>query len=541
MTDGWSLRRRLNIAFTAVGVVLALLMTVAVVSLVRVERNQSQVTGRIFDAVTGSQDLLTALLDQETGLRGYALAGQTPFLDPYRQGQLEQGKAVAALRPLLSDQPRVRAGLDHLLSLVEDWRATIAVPLQTKVAAGQTITTDDLDASKAKFDQIRSAYRDYRAALLKVRSDAYHRMRTATFTLFALVGLLVLLIVVLAVLLWSRLRSWVTGPLDQLGREVGVVTGGELGHEVSVTGPVEITSLGSEVDSMRQRIVREYADAIEARAMAQEALGVVEAQKADLERSNTELEQFAYVASHDLQEPLRKVASFCQLLEKRYGDQLDERGHQYIEFAVDGAKRMQALINDLLAFSRVGRISEGFVDVDLEAVFDSVVRSLEVLIEESGATVTHDPLPTVPGEPALLAALLQNLVGNGIKFHGDAPPVVHVGARRDGDLWELSCSDNGIGIDPKYGDKIFVIFQRLHGRDQYAGTGTGLALSRKIVDHHGGRIWLDPEVAAAGDRGTTFRFTLPAERVERPSLDGTDPDPDAVPAAATSTPEGAST
>jgi light-regulated signal transduction histidine kinase (bacteriophytochrome) len=353
---------------------------------------------------------------------------------------------------------------------------------------------------------------------------------------------LVGLIVLTAVLLWVTLRRWVTGPLDRLGSEVAVVTGGELGHAVTVSGPSEISVLGREVDSMRERIVEEYASALEARALTQDALAVVEEQKADLERSNTELEQFAYVASHDLQEPLRKVASFCQLLEKRYGDQLDERGHQYIEFAVDGAKRMQALINDLLAFSRVGRLSEGFVDVDLDAVLDSVLRNLEVLVEETGATVTHDPLPTVPGEPALLAALLQNLVGNGIKFHGAEPPRVHLGATREGDVWELSCADNGIGIDPKYADKIFVIFQRLHGRDEYSGTGIGLALSRKIVEHHGGRIWLDPEVAAAGDRGTTFRFTVPVEHSARPSLEAVaDNDPRPVPVGPTpaSTPGGA--
>ena len=533
MTDGWSLRRRLNTAFTAVGLVLVLLVSVAVLSLVRVQQNQSQVTGRIFDAVTRSQDLLTALLDQETGLRGYALAQRADFLVPYTDGQGTADRAVGDLRKLLAGEPQVRSQLDHLLALVARWRTDIATPIREQAAAHQQISEADLATSKARFDEIRTAFTSYRSALLKVRADAYHQMRVATYTLFAVVGVLVFLIVGLATALWLTLRRWVTGPLDRLGEEVGIVTGGELSHEVTVTGPVEITSLGDEVDSMRKRIVREYADAVEARAMAQEALTVVEEQKADLERSNTELEQFAYVASHDLQEPLRKVASFCQLLEKRYGDQLDERGHQYIEFAVDGAKRMQALINDLLAFSRVGRISEGFVDVDLNAVFDSVLRSLEVLIEESGATVTRDDLPTVPGEPALLAALLQNLVGNGIKFHGEAAPVVHVGARRDGDDWEITCADNGIGIEPKYADKIFVIFQRLHGRDQYAGTGIGLALSRKIVEHHGGKIWLDPEVAAAGDRGTTFRFTLPVERVERTSTFALDDDTRAMSVPAT--------
>jgi signal transduction histidine kinase len=521
-------------------VVLVLLSAVAVGSLVRLQRNQQQVTSTIFQAVTRSSDLLTSLLDQETGLRGYALAGDDQFLKPYTDGVRDQKQELADLRRILHDQAAVLAKLAAVEGQVEDWRASTAVPLQQQVRAGTPITPAQLDASKAAFDGIRASFESYRSALLKVRSAAYDRMRAATYTLFGVVAVLVLLIIGAGIALWAALRRWVTGPLDQLGAEVAVVTGGELGHGVEVTGPDEVTSLGAEVDSMRRRIVHEYAAALEARAVAQDALAVVEDQKADLERSNTELEQFAYVASHDLQEPLRKVASFCQLLEKRYGDQLDERGHQYIEFAVDGAKRMQALINDLLAFSRVGRLSEGAVDVDLGAVLDGVLRSLELLIEETGAVVTHDPLPTLPGEPALLAALLQNLVGNGVKFHGAEPPRVHLSATRTGEMWEITCADNGIGVEAKYADKIFVIFQRLHARDEYSGTGIGLALCRKIVEHHGGRIWLDLDVAAAGDRGTTFRFTLPAVRVERPSLDGDDGDTRAsnvVPA--TSTPGGA--
>jgi light-regulated signal transduction histidine kinase (bacteriophytochrome) len=232
---------------------------------------------------------------------------------------------------------------------------------------------------------------------------------------------------------------------------------------------------------------------------------MVEEQAEDLLRSNAELEQFAYVASHDLQEPLRKVASFCQLLERRYKGQLDERGEQYIEFAVDGAKRMQQLINDLLAFSRVGRLTSDFVDVDLSAALAQALTQLDMVVSEAGAQVTSDPLPTVQGENTLLVQLFQNLVGNGVKFSGGATPRIHIGVRRDGDMWEFCCSDNGIGIEPQYQDKIFVIFQRLHGRDVYGGTGIGLAMCKKIVEYHGGRMWLDTTVT----EGATFRWTLP--------------------------------
>jgi len=227
----------------------------------------------------------------------------------------------------------------------------------------------------------------------------------------------------------------------------------------------------------------------------------------EVERSNEELQHFAYVASHDLQEPLRKVTSFCQMIERRYSGQLDERGEQYIAFAVDGAKRMQALINDLLAFSRVGRIERPRELVDLDDLVAHATSVLSLAIEETGATVeVRGDLPEVYGERSLLGLVLQNLISNAIKFHGDEPPVVHVSARRDGGRWELSVADNGIGIDAEYADRIFVIFQRLHAREVYAGTGIGLTMCRKVIEYHGGQIWLDLSQNGAG---STFRFTLP--------------------------------
>jgi light-regulated signal transduction histidine kinase (bacteriophytochrome) len=209
---------------------------------------------------------------------------------------------------------------------------------------------------------------------------------------------------------------------------------------------------------------------------------------------------------------LRKVASFCQLLERRYKGQLDDRGEQYIEFAVDGAKRMQQLINDLLAFSRVGRLTTGFTEVDLSAALAQALTQLDLVVSEAGAQVTSDPLPTVQGENTLLVQLFQNLIGNGVKFSGEGTPRIHIGVRRDGDVWEFCCADNGIGIEPQYQDKIFVIFQRLHGRDVYGGTGIGLAMCKKIVEYHGGRMWLDTTVT----EGATFRWTLPVNERESP-------------------------
>jgi light-regulated signal transduction histidine kinase (bacteriophytochrome) len=243
----------------------------------------------------------------------------------------------------------------------------------------------------------------------------------------------------------------------------------------------------------------------------------LEEQAEELRRSNRDLEQFAYVASHDLQEPLRKVASFTQLLQKRYGGQMDERADQYIAFAVDGAKRMQRLIQDLLGFSRVGRLGGEVTDVDLNQALADALDNLEHTVADAGAVVTHDELPVVRGEYPLLVQLFQNLVGNAVKFRSpDRPPQVHLGARAVEDStrgeWELLCQDNGIGIDAQYADRVFVIFQRLHAKDVYEGTGIGLALCKKIVEFHGGQIWIDPP---AGE-GTVIRWTLPSGLDDRP-------------------------
>jgi PAS domain S-box-containing protein len=226
----------------------------------------------------------------------------------------------------------------------------------------------------------------------------------------------------------------------------------------------------------------------------------------ELRRSNEELERFAYVASHDLQEPLRTVTSYVQLLARRYQDQLDDSGREFIAFAVDGAKRMQRLIQDLLAFSRVGTHGGAMERTEVEPIVDGALTSLGAAIAETGAEVTREPMPVVLGDAPQLRQLFANLLGNALKFHGDAPPKVHVGARRQGARWELSVRDNGIGIEPEYFDRIFVIFQRLQVRNAYPGTGIGLAICKKIVERHGGRI----RVQSAPGAGSTFSFTLPA-------------------------------
>ncbi|WP_128476499.1 sensor histidine kinase [Halorussus pelagicus] len=229
-----------------------------------------------------------------------------------------------------------------------------------------------------------------------------------------------------------------------------------------------------------------------------------------LEESNAQLEQFAYVASHDLQEPLRMVSSYMQLLERQYGDKLDEDAQEFIDYAVDGADRMKQMINDLLQYSRVDTRGGDFEQTDFESVLEQALDNLQVAIAESDAEITHDSLPTVVGDESQLAMLLQNLVSNAIKYCDEGPPRIHVTAERDGDEYVFAVSDNGIGISEDNLEEVFRIFGRLHGKDEYSGTGIGLAMCQKIVDRHGGTI----RVESAPGEGSTFYFTLPVGGVE---------------------------
>jgi PAS domain S-box-containing protein len=271
--------------------------------------------------------------------------------------------------------------------------------------------------------------------------------------------------------------------------------------------PVEISLSPMEAEEglLVTSIIRDVTDRKEAEEELKRITVALERQAMELERSNLDLQQFAYVASHDLQEPLRMVASYTQLLGRRYSGKLDAEADEFIAFAVDGATRMRDLINDLLAYSRVGAQRRPTTLVDLDAVADGVIRDLAVMIEERAGKVTRDKLPTLTADEGQVGQLLQSLIANALKFHGEEPPRVHVSARLDGADWRFCVEDNGLGIAPEYAERIFGIFQRLHTRADYPGTGLGLAICKRIVEQHGGRIWVE----SAPGEGARFFWTLP--------------------------------
>jgi signal transduction histidine kinase len=479
-----------------------------VIALLALQRNadaRSRVVDRVDPALVATLRLQSALLDQETGVRGYALTGNDVFLAPYNAGVTAKRQALADLQRLADrgDAEQLRDDLARVRATADAWSTGYADVVLAAIRRGDRRAVDaDLDAiGKARFDAVRSSLATLNRNLAAERVAARADLRSAArlVLIWIIVAGALVLVGVLATTL--GLRRIVVLPVRRLARGVRRVVAGAFDREVAVNGPREIADLGADTDAMRRRILVEV-------AALQAARDELEHRALELQRSNAELEQFAYVASHDLQEPLRKVASFCQMLERRYADQLDDRAREYIAFAVDGAKRMQDLINDLLAFSRVGRVGAGHREVPLGALLDGVRRDLGAAIEETGARVEVGDMPTVNGDPTLLAVVFRNLIGNAIKFRGDEPPRVVVSAARDGSVWDITVADNGIGIEPEYAERIFVIFQRLHTRDAYEGTGIGLALCRKIVEHHGGRIWL---AAPGNGAGATFRFTLPSQ------------------------------
>jgi signal transduction histidine kinase len=419
--------------------------------------------------VIGQLDaLLQGMTDAETGQRGFILTGKDSYLEPYWHGLAEVRERSAEVRRLTADNANQQRSLDLLEPVIaakfSELRERIEVRRERGLTAGVTAVREG--TGKRYMDTIRTAVQNMKGEEERLLGQRSAELKASSEkTVVALVA----------------------------GEFLGLLSLGIAGLVV--------------YREMRQRRgaeerVRNLNADLE-RKVAERTAELAERAK-NLERSNMELQQFAYVASHDLQEPLRTIASFTQLLAKRYGDKLDDKAREFIAFAVDGSKRMQALISDLLSFSRVGTQGRSLVPVSTDAVLNAVLKSLKRGIEESRAIITRDPLPVVLADELQLSQLLQNLIGNAIKFRREDTVKVHIGADRSATGWNISVRDNGIGVAPEHNERIFVIFQRLHTKTQYPGTGIGLAICKKIAERHGGRIWLEPSPGG----GSTFIFSI---------------------------------
>jgi signal transduction histidine kinase len=507
--QGWQ-----NLVLGVMGVLVLIGGIAGAILVNRTDGVSNELIDDIQPARVAAYRLQASLRDQETAVRGYAIAADRQFLEPYYDGQRTERTAADEIRSRVGNRGDGMADLDAIERTAANWRTTYAEPLIAAVTPGHPVVADNTTAErgKAEFDRLRQLFDAQNETLtvaLQAGGDELENVRA--WRDGVLIGLIAVFFA-MAVLLAVLVRNAVTRPLASLAAACRRITFGNFDERIVARGPRDIRAIAADVEDMRQHIVDELGASRAARAALDE-------QTVELRRSNAELEQFAYVASHDLQEPLRKVASFCQLLEKRYGDQLDERGIEYINFAVDGAKRMQVLINDLLTFSRVGRLNATSTGVELDAALDTALANISGSIDESGTAIVRPAagLPHVNGDPTLLAMVWQNLIGNAVKFRreGVAPRIVIDSAQRvrgDDAEWLFTVSDNGIGVPQEFADKVFVIFQRLHGRDAYSGTGIGLALCKKIIEHHGGTIWIDTSYT----EGTRFCFTLPIESAPEP-------------------------
>jgi len=490
------------VAFVVAGILLAIGCVLGGLALNSMIGALNLQVDRLDPAARETTYLLASLLNEETGVRGFIITNRADFIAPYRQGLVQSAAYERSLFRLVGPYNKLRRDLRTIEHQAAKWRSDYADAAISTAERHGRISVPLEAMGKHDFDLLRGDIAALNAGILSERANTLRRLHGATTAVIVVAITGAIALIGAAAAAWAALNAWVVRPLAALGDQAQVVASGGIDHELKVRGPQEVTDLAAEVEAMRHQLLS--------------SMGNLTSKASELERSNRELEQFAYVASHDLQEPLRKVASFCQMLESRYSGQLDDRARQYIAYAVDGAKRMQLLINELLTFSRVGQPGTGRAPVDLNSVASDAIARLDATITDTDAQVIVDDLPTVSGDATLLAQLFQNLIANSIKFRRmDEPPVIRISAKRLNGFWEFACADNGIGIAPAHAERVFVIFQRLHPRDAYPGTGIGLALCRKIVDFHSGRIWVDigPEHpnsdTAVPASGTTIRWTLP--------------------------------
>jgi signal transduction histidine kinase len=453
-----------------VAAALAVLLLVAALSYVSLTRDidDRQWVTHTYVVLEKLDELHGSIIDAETGTRSYLANPEDSSISAFENGRNQAEGYFKELRSLTADNATQQHALDALAPLMEGRMTELQERMAARREGGPAAALAAIQASSGKglMSQIRQG-------IVNMRSEE------------------------------NRLLVLRSGVLEASSRKTRlvIVVGESLGFFFLFFAGLVINR------EMKQRAVAEE-NVLKLNADLEQKVGERTLELAnrakELERSNMELQQFAYVASHDLQEPLRTISSFTQLLAKRYEGKLDDKAQEFIQFAVEGSKRMQTLIDDLLTFSRVGTQGKPLAPLKCDAALDRVLKSLRVTVETSGAVITRDALPVVLADEIQLCQLLQNLVANAIKFKGPGVPKIHISAARDGALWKISVQDNGIGIAPDCNERIFVIFQRLHTKKQYPGTGIGLAICKKIAERHGGRIWVEP----SPEGGTTFCFTI---------------------------------
>jgi PAS domain S-box-containing protein len=464
----WSVERKTIVMLGVASVILVTLNGLFYRSFIKQKQTSDQVN-KSQQTLQKLEGVLSSMKDAETGQRGYLLTRRESYLEPYNLAVKKVDQQIAILKRLTVTDPNQQQVLSSLEPLIAQKLAELQETIVLRKnkgfeAAVQVVLTNQ---GQKLMDQIR-------ALIQKMQENKNQQLQN-----------------------WLAEKEQEAKAV-QLMFLVGIVLNLFAFYLVYRAIKTETTERQQAEVSLKQ-----LNEELETRV--QERTAELKEANVSLLHSNRELEQFAYVASHDLQEPLRAVNSYAQLIARKYQGNLDAKADKYIGYIMEGAVRMQQLINDLLEFSRVGTRGKELEPTDCEKVLGQVLNNLKVAIAESNAVVTHDPLPRVIGDETQLLQLFQNLLSNAIKFHRSEPPQVHVKAQQQDNEWLFSISDNGIGMEPEYFERIFMIFQRLHSRSEYPGTGIGLAICKKIVERHGGHMWVDSTPGV----GTTFYFTFP--------------------------------
>jgi len=454
-------------------------------------RAAAQEVDHTYTVLEKLDEVFSALKDAEAGQRGYVITGKKEYLDPYYKATRKFDRKLSDLHDLTRDNPRQQKTINGIELVMRGKMAALGKLIAIRGSKGHlaAVRLAETGSGEKFMDDIRTKVteaRDEETRLLKerfaARGLAAHHLGGAILT-----GGLLSLALLLTVFYFLKSES-----IRRLKAEE------ELRRHQE--------GLENLVDERTRDLAVANTHLKEEIAMREKAEHTVRKTMEDLARSNRELDQFASIASHDLQSPLRAVAGFVELLKERYGGKLDERADEYITRAVSGTKRMSVLIHDLYVYSRIGTKEKQFSRVKMGALLEGAVDNLKEIIDENEAVITHGTLPEVEGDDTQLIQLFQNLISNAIKFRKkDVPPVIQISAERKEDKWVFCVHDNGIGIEPLYYERIFVIFQRLHTKEEYPGTGLGLALCRKIVERHGGRIWIESRPG----EGSDFYFTMP--------------------------------